>query len=72
MGKHPDLQIAKVRLTFIGDSDRDRSGLPEATKKIAIDHSVKALVELTPEAPGPPGVMSSWLIISTPAGQAWS
>ncbi len=41
-----DLQIAKARLTFIGDSDRDRSGLPEATKQIAIEHSVKALVEL--------------------------
>jgi len=41
-----DLQIAKARLTFIGDSDRDRSGLPEAAKKLAIDHSVKALVEL--------------------------
>lgn len=41
-----DLQIAKARLTFIGDSDRDRSGLPPAAKKIAIDHSVKALVEL--------------------------
>ncbi|MDO8737016.1 MAG: chromosome segregation protein SMC [Thermoleophilia bacterium] len=41
-----DLQIAKARLTFIGDSDRDRSGLPPAAKQIAIDHSVKALVEL--------------------------
>ncbi len=41
-----DLQIAKARLTFIGDSDRDRAALPAAAKKIAIDHDVKALVEL--------------------------
>jgi chromosome segregation protein len=41
-----DLQIAKARLTFIGDSDRDRSGLPAAAKQIAIDHSVRTLVEL--------------------------
>ncbi|MHB9052918.1 MAG: chromosome segregation protein SMC [Thermoleophilia bacterium] len=40
-----DLQIAKARLTFIGDSDRERSGLPAAAKKIALEHGVKALVE---------------------------
>lgn len=47
-----DLRIAKARLTFLGDADRDRSGLPTAAKKIAEDHGVKALVEMIEVEPG--------------------
>lgn len=47
-----DLQIAKARLTFIGDSHRDRSGLPPAAKKISDEHAVKALMELIEIEPG--------------------
>lgn len=47
-----DLRIAKARLTFLGDADRDRSGLPAAAKKIAEEHSVKALVEMIDVEPG--------------------
>lgn len=47
-----DLQIAKARLTFIGDSHRDRSGLPPAAKKMSDEHAVKALMELIEIEPG--------------------
>ncbi len=47
-----DLQIAKARITFLGDSDRARSGLPPAAKKIAEEHGLKSLVELMEVEPG--------------------
>lgn len=40
-----DLQIAKARLTFIGDSHRDRSGLPPAAKRVSEEHAVSSLIE---------------------------
>jgi chromosome segregation protein len=47
-----DLQIAKARLTFISDSDRDRSGFPPAAKKISEEYGVRALVDLIEVEPG--------------------
>ena len=47
-----DLRIAKARLTFIGESDRDRSGLPAAAKKLAEERGVKALVSVVDVEPG--------------------
>jgi len=47
-----DLQIAKARLTFISDSDRDRSGFPPAAKKISEDYGVRALVDMLEVEPG--------------------
>jgi chromosome segregation protein len=47
-----DLRIAKARLTFIGDSDRDRSGFPPAAKKISEDYDVRALVDMIDVEPG--------------------
>ncbi|MHB1382536.1 MAG: AAA family ATPase, partial [Thermoleophilia bacterium] len=47
-----DLQIAKARLTFISDSDRDRSGFPPAAKKVSEDFGVRALVDLIDVEPG--------------------
>ena len=47
-----DLKIAKARLTFISDSDRDRSGLPAAAKKISAAEGVEALVDAIEVEPG--------------------
>lgn len=47
-----DLRIAKARLTFISDSEDERSGLPPAAKDISLNHGVKALVELIDVEPG--------------------
>ncbi|MHB1412304.1 MAG: chromosome segregation protein SMC [Thermoleophilia bacterium] len=47
-----DLKIAKARLTFIGESDRDRAGLPAAAKKLSEENGVKALVSVVEVDPG--------------------
>ncbi len=47
-----ELKIARARLTFIGDSDRDRAGLPPAAKELSRDEDLKALVDLVEVEPG--------------------
>jgi chromosome segregation protein len=47
-----DLKIAKARLTFLGDSDRDRAGLPPAAKKLSEERNIKALVDIIEVEPG--------------------
>ncbi|GBE57555.1 chromosome partition protein Smc [bacterium BMS3Abin01] len=47
-----DLKIAKARLTFISDSDRDRSGLPAAAKKLAAEQRLQAIIDLIEVEPG--------------------
>ena len=47
-----ELRIAKARLTFIGDSDRDRAGLPAAAKSLTQEGGVRAIVDLLEVEPG--------------------
>ncbi len=47
-----ELKIAKARLTFIGDSDRDRAGLPPAAKALLQDGELQAVVDLMEVEPG--------------------
>lgn len=51
-GVAEDLKIAKARLTFLGDSDRDRSGLPLAAKQISEENDVSTLIDLVDVEPG--------------------